>query len=184
MAINVITNSKVLLLILALCALLFLSNTQATSELYSKCEKELWYKDLKDFKKSIKSECLKENHHHEKRHRQHHICHNKSYDKNAIVSKWKKFSDCRCEAALVEITNYKISNVFVCYQIANFNKATGEFLGELSIYKKKSKDCYDITVKFSNNVKVLNDDGNKYEGVVYRTEKVPQSSSDMGRYLN
>jgi len=78
MAINVITNLKVILLILALCALIFISNTQATTELYNKCEKNFWYKDLKDFKKSIKSECLKENHHHEKRHRQYHICNNKS----------------------------------------------------------------------------------------------------------
>ncbi|GES96759.1 hypothetical protein GLOIN_2v1684031 [Rhizophagus clarus] len=155
MVINNMRNLTLILVVLALCAL-FSTNTEATnslSEKFSKCEKEFWFKSPSHYKKSFKSKCLKENHYkqYEKRHRQHHKCQNKSHDKKFIQSKWQKFSTCRCEAALGELKNAKDSKILTCYQIAKFNKVNGDFIGQLSIFKKKSdKHNYDVAIKFSN----------------------------------
>jgi len=179
-------NLTLILLVLALCAL-FPTNTQATnslSEKFSKCEKDFWFKNLSHYKQSLKSKCLKEKHHHkkEKRHRQHHLC-NKSHhhDKKVILSKWNKFSNCRCESALEELKDIKESKVLTCYQIAKFNKVTGKFIGQLTVYKKKSDNHkYDVAVKFSD-IKLLNnnkDNWSKTKGGYYRSKQSTEICND------
>jgi hypothetical protein len=175
MVINFMNNLIFVLLALALCAL-FPTNIQATNSLsdkFSKCEKEFWFKDLSHYKQSLKSKCLKEKHHQkEKRHRQHHNCQNKSNDKKLVLSKWKKFSNCRCDSAL-EDKDIKKSKVLTCYQVAKVNKVTGDFIGQLTIYKEKSdKHNYDVAVKFSK-VDILNNKGHwsKTKGGYHRSKK-------------
>ncbi|RGB36552.1 hypothetical protein C1646_697131 [Rhizophagus diaphanus] len=179
MVINVMNYLTLILLVLALCAS-FPTNTQATnslSEKFSKCEKEFWFKNLSHYKQSLKSKCLKEKKHHqnEKRHRQKHTCHNnKSLDKKLIITKWKEFSNCRCESAIQELNDTKETKVLTCYQIAKFNKVSGKFIGQLTVFKKNSdKHDYDVAVEFSN-VKLLN---NK-EGY-YRSKKSNQICKDQ-----
>ncbi|PKK77181.1 hypothetical protein RhiirC2_732563 [Rhizophagus irregularis] len=179
MVINVMNYLTLILLVLALCAS-FPTNTQATnslSEKFSKCEKEFWFKNLSHYKQSLKSKCLKEKKHHqnEKRHRQKHTCHNnKSLDKKIILKKWKEFSNCRCESAIQELKDTKETKVLTCYQIAKCNKVSGKFIGQLTVFKKKSdKHDYDVAVEFSN-VKLLN---NK-EGY-YRSKKSNQICKDQ-----
>jgi len=177
----VISNLTLILLVLALCAL-FPTNIQATnslSEKFNKCEKDFWFKNLPHYKQSLKSKCLKEKHHQkEKRHRQHHLCNNKSHDKKAILSKWNKFSNCRCESALEELKD-KDSNILTCYQIAKYNKATGNFIGQLTVFKKNSdKHKYDLAVKFSD-IKLNDEDRwSKTEGGYYRSKQSTEICND------
>ncbi|RIA91036.1 hypothetical protein C1645_768535 [Glomus cerebriforme] len=179
---NVMSYLTLMLLVVALCALIFPTDTQATSssslnEKYGKCESEFWYKNLSHFKKSLKLKCLKENHHQRHKHyRRPHKCNHNN--KKVLLSKWEKFSDCRCESALIEMKDSKVSG---CYQVARFNKATGEFLGQLSIFKKKSyKHHFNVAIKFSHDLKLLNHHGNLHKSKegYYLLKKISKSHKD------
>ncbi|RIB26456.1 hypothetical protein C2G38_2030181 [Gigaspora rosea] len=74
-----------------------------------------------------------------------------------IWSNWEKYSECRCEALDWDIRNP--AGIFVCYQIAWFNKVTGKFVGELSVFQLSSRNKYKeershVAFKFDFKVKV------------------------------
>src|ERR1044072_3970669 len=100
---DTITNLTIILLAFLALGALFPTDVQATnslSEQSRECESKFWFKNLSHFNQSIKTKCLKENHHHKehkemKRH-QSHACNNKSHDKKALLRRWQKFSNCRC----------------------------------------------------------------------------------------
>jgi len=172
--INGITHLTVILFVLALCALFptdVQANNTSLSEQFCKCERKFWFKSLSQFKKSIKSKCLKD--HRQKRMKRHQsrLCNNKSHDRKELLAKWQKFSDCRCESAMGD---FKEKGFFICYQTAQVNKVTGEFLGELSLYEKKGQPLKVVGLKFPHEIKVLNDDQWKKVQGFYHSKKGPR----------
>ncbi|CAG8796803.1 25368_t:CDS:1, partial [Dentiscutata erythropus] len=107
-----------------------------------KCESS-WWSNRKNIQKwsNRKNWCTSDSEYHSSR-----------KSNKEIWSNWEKFSQCRCESLNWDIKNP--AGIFVCYQIAWFNKFTGKFVGELSVYKLSSKNkCKDesshVAFKFS-----------------------------------
>ncbi|CAG8658119.1 2123_t:CDS:2 [Funneliformis caledonium] len=158
---NCITNLIGILLAFALCALLP-TNTQATSSLsekYRECESKFWYKSTLDFKKSQKSKY-------------------EPYDKEEMLMKWQKYSNCRCKSALNELKGKE--NYYVCYQIAQFNKASGEFIGELSVYKTGDEKV-DVGLKFSD-PKIVDGQWTKDDEGYFHSKTSPKSVGKDGKF--
>ncbi|CAI2187728.1 9222_t:CDS:1, partial [Funneliformis geosporum] len=177
---NGITNLIGILLALALCALLP-TNTQATtslSEKYRECEKKFWFKNFSDFKKSQKSKCFKDKDQKEKKRHQHRLCKNEPYDKKEILLKWQKYSNCRCKSALNDLKGKE--NYYVCYQIAQFNKASGEFLGELSVYKTGDENV-DVALKFAD-PKIFDGQWTEDDKGFFHSKKSPQLVGKDGKF--
>ncbi|CAG8605506.1 15611_t:CDS:2 [Funneliformis mosseae] len=158
---NCITNLIGILLAFALCALLP-TNTQATSSLsekYRECESKFWYKSTLDFKKSQKSKY-------------------EPYDKEEMLMKWQKYSNCRCKSALNELKGKE--SYYVCYQIAQFNKASGEFIGELSVYKTGDEKV-DVGLKFSD-PKIVDGQWTKDDEGYFHSKTSPKSVGKDGKF--
>ncbi|CAG8465025.1 5858_t:CDS:1 [Cetraspora pellucida] len=111
-----------------------------------KCE-PFWWNNQKSYQKWTEREewCTNDSEYHSSR-------------KSKIWSNWKKFAQCQCESFHWDIRNP--AGILVCYQIAWFNKITGRFVGELTVFKLDSMNKYKgksshVAFKFSEcNVKV------------------------------
>ncbi|CAG8538817.1 19044_t:CDS:2 [Racocetra persica] len=112
-----------------------------------KCE-SFWWNSLKGYQKWSENEewCTSDSEYHSSR-------------ESKIWSNWVNFAQCRCESFNWDIKNP--AGIYVCYQISWFNKITGKFVGELTVFKLDSMNKYKkkpshVAFKFSeHNIKIL-----------------------------
>lgn len=97
---------------------------------FKKCESS-WWNNRKSLQKWSKGRewCINDSKYHSSRN-----------SGKEIWSNWENYSQCRCESLDWDIRNP--AGIFVCYQIAWFNKVTGKFVGELSVYQLSSRNKY------------------------------------------